>query len=351
MNTKLVVRGWWLVASEGVSSTCTDCSGVSQFPLLTLSLSLPRRVDAVAKRHAKKAFTLIELLVVITIIGILIALLLPAVQAAREAAKRMQCSNNLKQIVLASLGYENNHRCFPPSYFVPNGHGVFTFILPYLEQQSLYDKLTVSGTAAYETRALRFTPVPAYFCPSFTLLPMVFTNYSLAGNYGISGALTTYQGIGGVLFQEDIDKRNYDRSGQGHFPRNGIFGHRTTKRVSDVTDGMSHTLAFGEYVQRNVNGTGTLFTSVRSWMISNYTDSLDNCASYAFKVVKYNINAQVDRDNGTVLFNHLPMGSDHPGGCNFAAADGSVHFLSENISLTVYKGLCTINKGEIVAIP
>lgn len=341
MKTKSVFSVQWFVAREdaGCFNGARQISPSAPHPLSPSCFKRPG------------AFTLVELLVVITIIGLLIALLLPAVQAAREAARRMQCSNNLKQIALASLNYEAVNGCYPPAYYIPNGHGVFSFILPYLEQQSLYDMLTVSGTAAYETRPLRFTGIPAYSCPSFTLAPIVFTNYALAGSYGVNGALTTYQGIGGVLFQDDIDKRKYDRSGQGHFPRNGIFGHRTLKRVSDVSDGMSHTLAFGEFVQHNLNGTGTLFMSVRSWMISNYTDSLDNCASYAFKVVKYNINAQVDRDNGTVLFNHLPMGSEHPGGANFAAADGSAHFLSENISLTVYKGLCTINKGETVEIP
>ncbi len=115
---------------------------------------------------ARRAFTLVELLVVIAIIGILIALLLPAVQAAREAARRSQCTNNLKQIGLAIHDYMDVCRThFPPGSPGRTRHGFFSLILPFLEQTSVYKDLTLSGSAHSETH--RYTEIPGYVCPSY----------------------------------------------------------------------------------------------------------------------------------------------------------------------------------------
>jgi len=342
----LGIRDWQFVDAFNQQSTINNqqLTGGLRRPLAPrLSPLAPRPLHG---------FTLVELLVVITIIGILIALLLPAVQAAREAARRMQCSNHLKQIALASHAYHERLGCFPPAYLVTEGHGVFTFLLPYLEQQSLYNQfIYLSGNALNEKQPLRFTPIPAYSCPSYTFCPIVFKDMTLANQCDVHGALTTYQGIGGVRTGESED----NVSGiYGPLPRNGIFGHKTIKRLSDVKDGTSKTLAFGEFVHRNSTNP-TACGNVRSWVYSNKTNGTNNVygySTYAYKVVVYNINAKVDRnDSGGVYFNHLPMGSDHPDGANFAAADGSVHFLNESISFTLYQGLCTINGGEPVQTP
>jgi prepilin-type N-terminal cleavage/methylation domain-containing protein/prepilin-type processing-associated H-X9-DG protein len=293
-------------------------------------------------------FTLVELLVVITIIGILIALLLPAVQAAREAARRMQCSNNMKQIGLAIHLYAEKQTRFPPPYLTAYGHGVFSFMLPYLEQQNLYNKFKyMGGTATNEAQSVRYTPVPCYACPSYAFAPIVMDPVVAEARY-VHGALTTYQGVHGVL---GTVTTNEDATSWGYLPRNGFFQSQRSRPISEITDGLSHTLAFGEFVQRDADA-GSAYSlppgNVRGWIIG----CNDGLASYVTKVVVYSINKNIDRGNaGAIAYNYLPFGSDHPGGCNFVLADGSVHFLSENTSLKVYQGLATCNGGELYEVP
>jgi prepilin-type N-terminal cleavage/methylation domain-containing protein len=164
----------------------------------------------------KCAFTLVELLVVITIIGILIALLLPAVQAAREAARRMQCQNNMKQVGLAVLNYESQYKTFPPSScwqsgVSPNDSGQFNnyranwviFILPFMDQQSLHDKFDlnapISGNSSAANMAARAVQIPSMLCPTDPYNRIAFkgSGYATAalgdnwarGNYAANAAL------------------------------------------------------------------------------------------------------------------------------------------------------------------
>ena len=151
------------------------------------------------------AFTLVELLVVITIIGILISLLLPAVQAAREAARRMQCQNNLKQVGLGLLNYETANGMFPPggltpTYYWAYGHSWWVRILPYVEQNNIFDSFDQAnaysgwlgtGGDAHNRDLLRNVQFPFMYCPSSTLPPLVLlgiANEQSATYTGISGA-------------------------------------------------------------------------------------------------------------------------------------------------------------------
>src|SRR5688500_9658203 len=151
----------------------------------------------------RRAFTLVELLVVIAIIGVLIALLLPAVQQAREAARRMSCGNNLKQFGLALLNYEGTHRFFPGSGVNPNQYSVHTYLLPYLEQKQLGDLVDPShplfffrGTSTLNpAQAIAAgTPIKTFLCPSDAQAPICSayiaaafagTNYMVNGGTGI----------------------------------------------------------------------------------------------------------------------------------------------------------------------
>jgi prepilin-type N-terminal cleavage/methylation domain-containing protein len=295
-----------------------------------------------------RGFTLVELLVVITIIGILIALLLPAVQAAREAARRMQCSNNLKQMGLAMHNYmAAQDGFFPPGSPASRRQGLFTYMLPFLELSTIYDQLNLNGDAQTDPKnaAHRFTPVSTYVCPSYSF-PTVIRNL----NPDMDGALTTYQGVGGAFFN---DSEGYDGStSAGKVPRNGIFMFAKCSRIADVTDGTSNTLAIGEMVHHEKDG-GPLDSYVRAWILgANYADTpgKTDFGSYALKVIQYQINSPMQMADG-VPFNHLPMGSHHPGGANFLIADGGVQFLSEQIQYDVYRGLATCNRGELVQLP
>jgi prepilin-type N-terminal cleavage/methylation domain-containing protein/prepilin-type processing-associated H-X9-DG protein len=287
--------------------------------------------------RARRAFTLVELLVVIAIIGILVALLLPAVQAAREAARRMQCTNNLKQLGLAIHNYiSRNNETLPTGAQGNNRHGVFTWMLPYLEQQNLYD--TIDLSQADKKYLPRNTPIDAYFCPSCSYLKVYKTaqyDYQL-------GAITTYQGVGGAIVNrgEKVTSTSY-----GGLPDNGMWliGHNRT--IGECRDGLSNSLMFGEFVHRDVTVTAAYAQppgNVRPWILGDN----GTLGMYALKVCEFQLNAKVDRADNSIGFNHLPFGSFHNGGANFGLGDGSVRFLNETMSFALYESLATVNAGE-----
>jgi len=290
-------------------------------------------------------FTLVELLVVIAIIGILIALLLPAVQAAREAARRMQCANNLKQMGLAMHNYATAHGShFPPGSPGTWKHGLFTYMLPYLEQQALYDKLDLE-CETYDTyhEPNKFEVVSCYVCPSWP-------HGAVDREDPYTGALTTYQGVAGAYPDEPpFEPASY----AGNIPKNGMFGWAFVRSISQVGDGLSNTLAMGEFVEIDSEASGSVAWwarppgAVRAWVFGGSQDT----GLYTSKVLVYAINAKVNRGTDNVPFNHLPMGSYHPGGAHFLVGDGSVTFISENILLDTYWKLGTVDGDEVAAVP
>ena len=296
-------------------------------------------------RHKPPGFTLVELLVVIAIIGILIALLLPAVQAARAAARRMQCSNNLKQMGLAM----HNYACANKEYF-PTGNtgelnrwkpGLWTLMLPYLEQQALYGKLDVSGaTDTIDDEENKYTPIPCYTCPSWPH-PIVYRDRSIRW---LNGALVTYRGTCGAY----PTVQPYTALADGNCPHNGMFGMNWARRMAEVTDGLSNTLAMGEFVQLDRTGSYAVPPgNVRPWILgSSYSMGMYGCM-----VVEYPINTDVDRFGDGIPGHWLPLGSFHPGGMNGLVADGSVTFLSDSMDLELYRQLTTVDGGEAVSVP
>ena len=305
----------------------------------------------------RSGFTLVELLVVITIIALLIALLLPAVQAAREAARRMQCSNNLKQMGLAIHNYASTcSEYFPPGSRGGFKHGLFSLMLPYLEQMPVYEQLDINSSASNTlddaaNHQQRYTSIRCYLCPSWPY-PTVYQATSTAARY--PGALTTYQGVAGAY----PSKGPIRSSADGNIPTNGMFGWGFARAIGEVTDGLSNTLAIGEFTQVDVKSEAAYFFdfsvppgNVRPWMLGGFYQASSSYDLWASKVLEHPVNARVSKLVDGIGFNHLPHGSFHPGGASFLLADGSVSFLSEGIKFDLYRGLGTCNSGEQASLP
>lgn len=301
-----------------------------------------------------RGFTLVELLVVIAIIGVMVGLLLPAVQAAREAARRMQCSNNLKQIGLACHNYmDSNRESLPPGSFYKlmsgrwDSHGWTVAILPYIEQNAMYENYNFSlPPTAVEHQDIRRAAVSAYVCPSFDGRPVNTASIAYS-----DGGLLTYQGVGGVYYNDPaLDKNMPGNAGHGMIVSNGAFRLDGDRRASEIIDGLSNTLMIGEFTHRDKTGGNSGYPgNVRVWIVG--TSALANGALYSMKIVYQDtINSPRDRPAG-VAYNHLPFTSLHPGGANFAAADGSVKFVSETINFDTYRAVATINGRESLQLP
>lgn len=287
-------------------------------------------------RRNSTGFTLVELLVVIAIIGILIALLLPAVQAARESARRSQCTNNLKQICLALHNYHDVNNNFPMGWVSRNNvqaeWGWPAFILPYIEQSNLYERLGVSERRLRavigdsSSRPLLQTPLSSYRCPSDTEDDLLTGTTSSAPEYhrkfncdncpgGFEPATSNYIGNGGFFDPNDPP-------GFG-LKNNGVFLGNDVVSLAMITDGTSHTFAVGERDERCRAGT---------WIGVRNPPGPDMWGSY---FVRGRVSIKLNDPRPTAP-NRCTEGfsSKHPGGANFALCDGSIRFIPETIGFS-----------------
>jgi prepilin-type N-terminal cleavage/methylation domain-containing protein/prepilin-type processing-associated H-X9-DG protein len=297
------------------------------------------------RRRVRTAFTLIELLVVIAILAVLIGLLLPAVQKAREAAARAQCKNNLHQMALALHGYHDAYRALPAGVTAGATANFLSFhvdILPYLEQENLYRQFNLSQRYdAAGNLALGLVKVPNYQCPSATQL------YTLSSSEYAGGQKTWtnhYYGVAGPLGINPQSGAPYAYlvTNQGNEATQGVLGLGTRTRLTDVKDGASNTLMLGELSWTTAN-------SYRVWSRGTYDDTsgpdrdLTCCRNVA--------NAMNSTSyNGSNNWNNASFGSMHDGGAHFALCDGSVRFLQATIGMNTYLSAASKDGGEALQL-
>ena len=301
-----------------------------------------------ARNSRFRGFTLIELLVVIAIIAILIALLLPAVQQAREAARRTQCKNNLKQLALGMHNYHDVYNRFPIGHQFtglrdgnpnngPGGSGFAwqAFLLPYVDQAPLYNQfvfevaLMETGNPIAENNGLLAgTALPFTRCPTDTAPPTLY--YRGSYTHGYEAGLSSYAGNAGS-FHNSLGTRA--RAGNaGQFRRNGVMGRDSNWGIRDISDGSSNTIAIGERTFELLPG-DQINRDRTHWAgaIHGNNPYAQGRTSFVLMNGTYPINPpEIGRWGSIETAAH----SLHEGGAQFAFADGSVHFISENIQHT-----------------
>lgn len=337
--------------------------------------------------RGRSGFTLVELLVVIAIIGILIAMLLPAVQAVREASRKTQCSNNMRQILIAMHNYEGTRNRLPSGYrLLPHHNGsAMQFVgsadielLDFMEQQNLRELTDAAQPWFMQNSVAAKTVVPTYFCPSdIALSNQLWTWLTPLGTpVGDTFAPTSY----GLCIGYN-DSLGF---GPGYTPRQvdqwtGPFYFDSKVRLQDAYDGTSNSMAVGEAASGKPLGTRIGSTtqvteepgiSFHAWLIggacpaSFYASGLRYAGGFCSTVEPLNKNPvtdsyYADQTKSDILDTRASwqggphrvsnFRSFHSGGANFAFLDGSVRFLKDSIDMPTYRGLSTISGGEVVA--
>jgi prepilin-type N-terminal cleavage/methylation domain-containing protein/prepilin-type processing-associated H-X9-DG protein len=331
----------------------------------------------------RRAFTLIELLVVIAIIGVLIGLLLPAVQKVRQAAARVSSQNNLKQLGLALHGYHGTNECFPGYSLATGGYSVHAQILPYVEQEALGSRIDLTVPVAVAVGApypntlnpalatAAATPVKTFLCPGDGQNPLFTNVLGSATMAGTNYVVNIGSGVG----------TNFDP----RFPTDGMFWYNSKVRITDVTDGSSNTLLLSQ----TLLGTGPNLAGIsyaaltpeqaRRDYANLSTGRLPNSTGPGYNVMWGPTDYQscttwggnrggswiygVAYANGFVAylppnctapdsFGHgmgwLSARSNFSGGVNVCLCDGSVHFVSNDIDINIWRALATRAGGEVV---
>jgi prepilin-type N-terminal cleavage/methylation domain-containing protein len=351
----------------------------------------PRRIAV----RRSSAFTLVELLVVIAIIGVLVALLLPAIQAAREAARRAQCTSNLRQIGLGMLNYESTRKHFPPGQFKPAGLPSSRAVswsvwhLPYIEQQVVYDRIDFTKSIVEPPNNLPDLSGPAnavidvYRCPStgrlgnfrgeegrLIGLPTVGDGLACIDYLGISGPdYEVINKVTGIAYGTEgtagfSGTRDVDRGILKKLISGGLCLSKSqpcssaTVSFREITDGASNTMIVAES-----SGRGTEDQSINCQGDNPPGASELSGAWASFKNIS-GVRLDPDPQVGAAVcgqrlsainpppkfqFVYEELFSDHPGGVHGLRCDGSVHFMSEDTSRDVYFALCTYDGEEIIS--
>jgi prepilin-type N-terminal cleavage/methylation domain-containing protein len=297
----------------------------------------------------RSGFTLVELLVVIAIIGVLVALLLPAVQAAREAARRTQCANNLKQMGIALHNYHDTFLVFPFGWS-DRGAGWTTMILPQIEQKNLWDTLGFNESNNWDSdntpnEKACGTFIQTFRCPSMTTVPKHVENQGIPGRVPSS-----YRGVA----SSTADSDDPSTSASGRFfeqlDMEGIFFCCSKVRMAEISDGTSNTFMIGESKAETFSQDGN---QMDFWYIGSpqidpcncqtgkgATEQSEFCGSTGVP-----INART-KPALSGYIKELSFSSLHPNGCQFVLADGSVRYVPYSINTATYQGMGSRGMGE-----
>lgn len=326
----------------------------------------PAFTTAPLLRHSRvSGFTLVELLVVIAIIGVLIALLLPAVQAAREAARRTQCQNNMRQIGLALHSYHSARKRFPPggtdygwcqhpedggSEIIRNGNGLLQ-LLPFLEQTNLYERFD-SNHATFDTLHGNND-----CCSPTTAAGELLGDPAASGNMDLTQqqlpVFSCPSDIGDPFLPTGGGKTNYDFSASQEFTckhwsrenpaRQRMFGENSTTRSANVTDGLSHTVALVETLRDVFNG-DTAAWGYRDWVMVGIDLGENDINAWIWP-------GKIAEPRRSQLRNYASAGSLHGDGTHILMADGSAHYLLESTDQVIRERLAAMADDQLVSVP
>lgn len=316
-------------------------------------------------RSSRPAFTLVELLVVIAIIGVLIGLLMPAVQAARETARRGQCANNLKQMGLGFHSYHATHNVFPPSYVIqPGGGGLNgtpdpvtrdagpgwawgTMLLPFAEQLPLYQRFDHFRPCWDErNREAALTQLAMYLCPSATRSDEPFDVLDKNGATLARFARSCYVANVGQEEPWGFTKDDYGPIPDGPLYRNGRI------RAADVRDGLSNTVFVGEH--HPVLSSKTWVGVVPGASVCPKPEFAFSTCDHAATLVNVHSGPASDETPPVIHAPNAPtchvcqMYSEHPGGCHVLMGDGSARFISEYIHQPTWAALSSRAKNDAI---
>ncbi len=319
-------------------------------------------------KQVRRGFTLVELLVVIAIIGVLVALLLPAIQAAREAARRSSCTNNLRQLGLALHSYHDTYGRLPMTIHTnfswgsthPNHKGSWLVrLLPFVEQAAIWDQLNFDGNVEHDSRIgdqfVHEIVIPAFICPSddhdkvweggFSLNASTNPQRRALANYSASmgsqanspcGTHNNYFGTGPVIRADTLNGNEIS----------GVIGHMAwSATFAQVTDGLSNTIALGEvrplcegHVRDGWMSTNALYTG--TGIAINY-NTCEGTPGYGATACNRHVGAW----GASQGFKSL-----HAGGANFTLCDGSIRFISEMIDMVTYQALGDRRSGHSIGM-